>query len=160
LGTAGLAVLVAILHRAFVWDYVPATSWIAGQIGKTGVFFYFRHLSGFSLVYALAFVTFLFPLRFGYSDGAAFLKLSAALIMLFYILWGNFQCRYILPATPFLIVLGCALWVRGLRSVQMMKDKNQRRMLLVGVCAVSAFVLLKMYYIDLTVSFPNNMCYY
>ena len=155
-----ISTLVLITHDSLSLTRLPETHWVAGRFRDAGLFFYLKQLTAFSPVYLLAFLAFLLPLKSRQPQSVVFLKVAAATIFLFFTLWRNYQCRYILPATPLLLVMGSALWVQGLRAGFNLKDPKLRLASLSLAGALSLFILLRMSYLDLLVSFPNDMCYY
>lgn len=80
---------------------VPLTSWAYGELSQKPTF-YFAQLIEFSIFYLFAFVGIISP-----SDGRSktILSLTSVMLLLFFILWGNNQSRYIAPIIPFLIIL-------------------------------------------------------
>ena len=90
--------------RSIGFGHFPEVSWAQGFFSGEPQWFYFKRLLEFSFLYGFAYLAFFDP--FSQKDSGRFLmKLSAFFIMFFYIVWGNFQCRYILPALPFLMIL-------------------------------------------------------
>ncbi|HPB68970.1 MAG TPA: glycosyltransferase family 39 protein [Candidatus Omnitrophota bacterium] len=135
----------------------PKASWHAGLFKEEGVLFYFKKLTEFSLVYAFAFLSFFIP-----GDKNKYLpllKISGLSILLFYSLWRNYQSRYILAGTPFLIILGAYTWTTVFHSFS--GQKFPLRMLgRLILLSLAGFILLKTYLINTAVSYGNNMCYF
>ena len=81
-------------------------------------------------------------------------------ILTLFILWGNYQSRYILAAIPFLILFGanlyCELYKRVLRIDQFTPYLIGKTLLWIWALVT----LLKAIAINMNLSFPNDFCYF
>ena len=154
-----LAVAPAIAKVARVSD-MPQTTWERGGLSRNdGVLFYIRKLVEFSAFYILAYVALLTNTR-PLSGCLGSIKSHAVVYLLFYSLYGNHQSRYVLMAVPFLLILGAALWLDLYQAAGRLQDQRK-------AWAVSALLLFflvaaisKTMLINVSVSFPNDMCYF
>ena len=99
----------AIFVKEEIWHslqltYIPTHSWQQGVFGGGPAAFYFGRLLEFSPLYIFSFLA-LLCYQPQEDNMMAVLRLSAAVILLFFIAWGNYQSRYILSCIPFLILL-------------------------------------------------------
>ncbi len=140
--------------------FLPETKWNPGAFSYNGLFFYFIKLSQFSLFYVLGLCTFVAPFEKMRSKNVRLLQCVLLTIMLFFSLWKSYQSRYVLAATPVLLILGAAFWIELIRKVSLIENLGMRRVSLVIVSFMTAYMLLKTYYINLVVSFPNAMVYF
>jgi hypothetical protein len=169
--TALFAVLMLILGLVFVWiirgpltlsllySHLPKVSWVHGLFSKENVSFYFGKLVEFSFLYALGFLSF-FMLSRKKDDGDAILKIVSFLILAFYTLWGNYQSRYILTATPFLMILGVETWLTGFEFFVLHSRRFIRVAGIAALVVLIVFIVLRTFSINVQVSFTNRMCYF
>ena len=120
-----LGLMLAILFMNYIlrsWDFFhqPRTSMRQYSFIHEPSIFYFGRLLEYSFIYGFAYL----GLFFGFhkkNNYTSLLKLTATLILLFFIAWGNFQCRYILSVVPVLIILGVACWSHFLKLLHLHK---------------------------------------
>jgi len=93
-------------REAFIWRNSVLTGWSNPFAGGPW-HFYITRLAELSPVYIFAYLSIFFVL--GKNKGDQILLLSSSWILIAFILLGNYQSRYILPAVPFLIILA-ARW--------------------------------------------------
>jgi len=94
--------LRGMIAEAFVWKDTVLTGW-SNPFRSGPWYFYLTRLNELSPIYLFSFLS-LF-LVFKRNKGDWLLLLSSFWILGAFILLGNFQSRYILPAVPFLIIL-------------------------------------------------------
>jgi hypothetical protein len=84
--------------------HIPETSWRMGAFAGHGVWFYARRLIEFSPLYGLGLLPWI---RWGQHGDIRQQYLATTLLILFafFIAWGNYQSRYILPSAPILLIL-------------------------------------------------------
>ena len=141
-------------------SYQPETYWEPGRFSGESLFFYIKRLPEFSLFYILAFFALFSSFEEEHKQGAGVLKLFSGTILIFFSLWKNYQTRYILASTPLLLILGAALWLKIIRGVWSVPHLNRRWINITALCLLSGYVLFKIFYVNMTVSFPNDMCYF
>ncbi len=156
----GLIVWGGILFPIFALNYRPATYWDPGHFSGESSFFYFKRLPEFSLFYCVSFLAFFSRLHTGDRKGPLILKLFSGVILVFFSLWKNYQTRYILAATPLLLILGAALWLQVIKGVVASPHFRLKQMGMLAAVLLSAYCLFKIFYVNMTVSFPNDMCYF
>ncbi|HQP10245.1 MAG TPA: glycosyltransferase family 39 protein, partial [Candidatus Omnitrophota bacterium] len=98
--------LRAMIKEMFVWKSAIEVGW-SNPFSLGPWHFYITRLAELSPFYVFSFMS--FSLFFGKSRGDKLLVWSSFWILTAFILLGNYQSRYILPAVPFLIVLS-ARW--------------------------------------------------
>jgi len=102
--------LRGMIKEAFIWKDAILTGWSNPFKGEPW-YFYLTRLAELSPLYLFSFLSvFLF---LGRDKSDQLLIWSSLWILGAFILWGNYQSRYILPAVPFLIILSarCQVWV-------------------------------------------------
>lgn len=87
---------------AFTWNETVLVGW-SNPFSGGPWHFYLTRLSELSPMYLFSFLSAI--LVFGKDRGDRLLLISSAMILGAFILLGNYQSRYILPAVPFLIIL-------------------------------------------------------
>jgi len=88
--------------EAFVWKGSILTGW-SNPFSRAPWHFYLTRLSELSPVYLFSFLSII--LLFGKDRGDRLMLVSSFWILGAFIVLGNYQSRYILPAIPFLIIL-------------------------------------------------------
>ncbi|OGX39660.1 MAG: hypothetical protein A3D87_00900 [Omnitrophica WOR_2 bacterium RIFCSPHIGHO2_02_FULL_50_17] len=148
-----------LLH-SLQFNHLPFVSWAGGVIYAGGSsLFYIGRLIEYSFLYALAFIALLIY-RSGHDPEVALLRSSAFIILIFYIMWGNYQSRYILAAIPFLVILGVHFWTENFEKARSLKSRLVYVLGAGGWTAVMIYTVAKTYAIDLLLSYPNDMCYF
>ncbi|MCA9399686.1 MAG: glycosyltransferase family 39 protein, partial [Candidatus Omnitrophica bacterium] len=98
--TGLLVILWESIVRSLTFGPLPSHSWGSGLFRHEPPVFYFGRLIEFSFVYVFAFAG-LFHLYPDDNSQKNILTLSAIIILAFFILWRNYQSRYILTSIPF-----------------------------------------------------------
>ncbi|MBN1869148.1 MAG: glycosyltransferase family 39 protein [Candidatus Omnitrophica bacterium] len=140
-------------------NFLPKTSWRTGAFAQESPLFYFQQLMAFSFIYFFAFLSILGLPRED-TEKKRILTASAILILSFFILWRNYQSRYILPCLPFLIVLASQF----LFKVYDMINKIayfipyilSKAVFVLGVI----FIIAKTTYVNHIISYPNDLCFF
>ena len=146
--------------RALDLTSLPSNSWGMGMFAYEPAFFYLGRLIEFSLVYAFAFIgIFCFQPDEG-DDNAAILRLAGFVILIFFMNWGNYQSRYILSSTPFLILLGSNQILRIYQTVSRMDNFIPRLVLKTLFSGLVIDLVTKTMSINFNLSFTNNLCYF
>jgi hypothetical protein len=157
-----LTFLFAMREAIFAFfnpNHFPFVSWQWGMFRHP--LFYFERLIEFSVFYLVAFIAYFIPNKERLNQ-TIILYLSAAIIIVFFLFWGNYQSRYILAATPFLILLAvCSLrdifsWLYSIAR----KGHFVGKLGMAGMIILLGFCWLRISYINFLVSFPNGMCYF
>jgi len=147
------------LAHSLMIDFKPVTTWYAGTFANEPKTFYFGKLLEFSFIYAFAFTVY-FIYRRKQEDAGALVRLAAFVILIFFVFWGNYQSRYILPAIPFLLVLAASVVVRIFDKIHSSSSLFFRIFGKFGIILLGVLYLAKALYINLMVSYPNDMCYF
>ena len=156
--------IFCFLFRGYVinslrFDFIPFTTWQGGILSNEPAVFYFGRLIEYFLVYILAFVS-LLVFQPNEKQISAFIRISAVVILLFFIMWGNFQCRYILSSIAFLILLAANSVYKIFDLVAKIKHFSIRIVLLSAVSTFITYSILKVIYLNLALSYTNDMCYF
>ena len=159
LGFAFFAVIIKDVLLSFEFARQPKTSWVPGTFAAEPFTFYFRQLVKFSLLYIFSFAAF-FIRPLGERKEERILYISPAIILLFYIVWRNFQCRYILASIPFLIVLGANFILWLFDKILALRIKSVRLFVTACLIVFLSYVLYKVIFINNIISYPNNLCYF
>lgn len=138
--------------------HIPFTSWHSGALHNAPPIFYFGRLIEFSPFYIFSFITFF--IAFLEEDKGALLRMSSMVILIFFVLWGSYQCRYILPSIPFLILLGVGLVIKIFDKILDLPETRLNRMKMVLFYSVLVYAFIKTMYLNFILSFPNNVCYF
>ncbi len=140
-------------------QYLPSVSWRQGLFAGEPPWFYFKRLIEFSFLYFFSFAA-LFIYR---SDGikeAAIVRISAGVILVFFIAWGNYQSRYVLSSLPFLIILS----VSSLAGIYDFLNKSSSVWInlfgRVFLLLLMTMIICKVAILNLFLSYPNDMCYF
>lgn len=147
------------LIRGMQFDYIPVCSWVLGFFGSEPRYFYFGRLLEYSLIYGFAFAA-LLMYQTREEKEIAVLRLAAFVILIFLTIWGNFQSRYILASIPFLIIMGVQCWAGLLNQLV---EKGQSRIATLGVLVlifIFIFIVARTLYLNTSLSYTNNMCYF
>jgi hypothetical protein len=147
-----------LLH-SLQFNHLPLVSWANGTFGNESPLFYFGRSIEYSFFYVFAFIG-LFIYRSYHDPEVAFLRSSAFIILIFYIMWSNYQSRYILAAIPFLVVLGVHFWTENFEKAISVENRLVYVLGTGGLTAVMIYTIAKTYAINLLLSYPNNMCYF
>ena len=153
-----------ILFKGYVvnslrFDFIPFTTWRGGILGNEPPVFYFGRLIEYFLIYIFAFAS-LLTYQPNEKTSSAFVRISAVVILLFFIMWGNFQCRYILSSVAFLILLAAHAVFMVLDSAGKIKQFTIRNILLAALILFIAYAVLKVSYLNIALSYTNDMCYF
>jgi hypothetical protein len=82
------------------------------------------------------------------------------MILTFFIIWGNYQSRYILAALPILMILGAGLFVRLLDGAGEMPHMAGRILLRAFLLMGFFMAMQKIYFVNIHLSFPHDFCYF
>jgi len=154
-----IALLWNEILRSLMITHLPLTSW--GQTFFSGArpTFYLDRLLEFSFIYFIAFVAYFLPQQ-KIDIYEKLLMLSSMIILLFYTYWAAYQSRYILACLPLLIILGSHLLIMIYERFNSSSLLWVRVLFKPLVVLTIIFILFKMHYINIMVSFPNDMCYF
>lgn len=147
------------LKDMWVYSYLPSTGWVTGRFGQESWHFYFRRLLELSPIYLFSYLAAIF-LSFKNNQRDALLILCAALMMLFFVLWGNYQSRYLLPVIPILLILAARflIWLGDRLKVkpQTLKIKISEFLFL----GIAGYFIIKTIIVGIRLALPNNINYF
>ncbi len=160
-----LPVTMAALFIAGLWpqiingftvSFLPSVSWGPNTNPQVPLF-YFGRLVEFNPAYLLAFAMFFI------SDNKkklGLLRIGVFVILGFFIIWGNYQSRYIIAAIPFLLILASEALVKWYDYVEKIDGFWPRIILKLGLVFVVGFGVFRTTYVNYYLSFTNDMCYF
>lgn len=159
IGAAFLVLFRDNLGRALTFTALPSAGWSSGMFYYAPAHFYPGRLLEFSLFYAFAYAAFFLPVP-GNDENAHLLKISLLVIMAFYIFWGNYQSRYIVACIPLLLILAAHALQRAITEILQHPHPAKRTALFAALAVFVTYTGLKTSFINLHLSFPNNLCYF
>jgi hypothetical protein len=117
--------LGAMAKEALVWKDHVVTGWF-NPFSSGPWHFYLTRLPELSPLYLFSYLSAIFI--FGKNKGDRLLWLSCLWILGAFILLGNYQSRYILPAVPFLMILSARfqIWVYDRLSMESSASETAR----------------------------------
>lgn len=147
------------LINMFVLTHIPTNGWIIGMFKHQPWYFYLRRLLALSPFYIFSFASILFLINSKKSEKA--LIAMSIWILASFILWGNYQCRYILSAAPALLLLSsrAIIWT-GTKLKESSGPKMHLLFYRIAFVSVLLFFLVKVIFIDLFLALPNKTCYF
>lgn len=157
IGGAITLLLVPDIIRSLSFFHLPQTSWQQNFFAYEPAWFYFKQLIIFSLLYLFAFAG-LFFRRYG--ESGKFLQFSAFVILLFFIAWRNYQCRYVMASLPLLAVLAAETIMFLWAKIALIKGDFVRKLVAVLFLIVFIYIISKLNFVNTLISFPNDLCYY
>jgi len=140
-------------------NHIPSHSWRMGFFSNEPTTFYFGQLLEFSFIYLFAFISF-FIYQPDEKKEVAFLRISSLIIIIFFIAWGSYQSRYVLPSIPFLLLLSTQMIQKiflGLKKIPSFLPRSSLQFLFISLIA---YVLVKTYHLNVIFSYTNDMCYF
>ena len=81
-------------------------------------------------------------------------------LYIFYILWGGFQCRYVLALTAPFMVLSARVQLFILDKIKEMFSGHWSRIAYALLIMVFAYAAIKTLQTDYSLAIPNNTCYF
>lgn len=160
IGGLGIAaILRENLRRGFDFTSLPVVGWSSGMFYYAPATFYLGRLLEFSLVYSFAYAVFFLPAK-AINEQVRVLKIVSAVLMLFYVFWGNYQSRYILSSIPPLLVLASYGVHLTTTKILQQPPSIHRHTLLILFVFLIIYAFLKTSHINASLSFPNNLCYF
>jgi 4-amino-4-deoxy-L-arabinose transferase-like glycosyltransferase len=160
---AVVALLFAIrgsIVNASVWEYIPEAGWRMGMFANAPWHFYLGRLVELSPFYLLSFLGFLlFAADKEKRKEYVFLYVASFLILGLYILWGNYQCRYITAVTVPLIALSARTQV-FLYEKAKAANPAVKYTVLVILAVFVLFAASRTLNMDQILAVPNNVCYF
>jgi 4-amino-4-deoxy-L-arabinose transferase-like glycosyltransferase len=144
------------VQRSLLFKSFPVTSWQPGRFRSP--LFYFGQPIEFSLIYAIAFLSF-FVYNEKRVNDSVLLLVTVAVIYVFFLLWGGFQMRYILAGLPVLIIYG----VQFMRETAAFLSRQRYIFKIIGLSlffSAAVYIFIKTSYVNYLISYPNDMCYF
>lgn len=139
--------------------HLPFMTWLQSAFRDAKYNFYLGRLIEFSFIYFFAYIGWLRYRPLDNSKGLPILRLTIFSILLFFIFWRNYQTRYILPVLTLLIII-------GVHQVHEFMKWIEQRKLTIRISSkffltfLIGYGIYKTMYINLVLSFTNDMCYF
>lgn len=154
-----LLLLSEQIKNAFQLTHVPFVTWYQGAFSGEPPTFYFGKLIEYFPVYIFAFISILSFHR-QENDKAPLIRISAMVIILFFIAWGNYQSRYIASSLPFLLILAADMIVRLFQRIHQFHFILARGIASAGLVIFLVYIFVRVMLVNEMVSFTNDMCYF
>jgi 4-amino-4-deoxy-L-arabinose transferase-like glycosyltransferase len=160
-----LFALVFILRDNFInalnLRHVPEAGWKIGMFADEPWYFYLGKMVELSPFYMFSYLAlFLFFFDKERMREYFFLFLGSFMILAFYILWKNYQCRYITALTVPFMVLAARVQVFIFNKTSEI-GSIKTRLIAQVLCFLAVFYMAaKTLLIDVIYALPNNVCYF
>ncbi len=145
--------------RAFQFFSIPTHGWQGMMFEGELPTFYFGRLVEFSPFFLLSYASFLLW-RDELNIKGRFIQFQALGILLFYILWGNFQSRYILATIPLLLILASYFFILILHRSARIKNIWLISLIIIICVFFAGFTVARLQHINSVLSFLNDLCYF
>jgi len=147
------------LANSFDLTYIPTHSWGMGFFLGEPPAFYFGRLIEYSIIYIFSIVALLiYQPDEDYLN--AVIRLSAVVILLFFVAWGNYQSRYIVACLPFLMLLAAIKIIKIWDRIDVVEKFFPRLLMRASFSLLLTYIVMKTMLINAAFSFTNNMCYF
>ena len=155
------AVLRNNIAASFTLVRVPDAGWIMGMFSGQPWYFYAGRLIELSPFYIFTFL----GLALFYADRKLsreyfFLFLSAFAVLGFYMLWGNYQSRYITAAVVPMIILSARTQVFMMDALARMPGATSKYIFRAFMVFIVAYAVAKTLLVDYILAVPNTACYF
>jgi 4-amino-4-deoxy-L-arabinose transferase-like glycosyltransferase len=142
--------------NGFTVNFLPSVSWGPNHLPSEPLF-YFGRLVEFTPIYLISFVMFLMPEK---SKEMGLLRIGVVVIIGFFIIWQNYQSRYIIAAIPLLLVMASNLIVRCYDNLERLDNFLPRILFKLGFVTMLGVIYLRVKHVNVFLSFTNDMCYF
>ena len=141
--------------------FMPVAGWEMGMFKNEPWYFYLGRLTELSPFYLFSFAAILFPIfdkkRL---KEYSFLLIATAFALVPYILWQNFQSRYIAVAIVPLIVLSSRVQVCLADRIGSIQRGYPRHAATGILIAIVLYAVMRTLYIDIVLGTPDAVCYF
>ena len=139
--------------------YEPPTSWRMGFFKNEPWYFYLKKLFEYFPVYIFAYCAPFF-MRWKEREHKILPVICSVLIFLFFIFWGNFQSRYILPVVPWMLLLSAYSIFFIHDKITAITNVRNRKVFLAVLWSIVIFGIIKAIEIDILLAWTNKPCYF
>jgi len=147
------------IMQALSLTYEPPTSWRGRFFETEPWYFYLKKLFEYFPVYIWAYLSPFF-INFKNRNFESMVLINAVLTAMFFIFWGNFQSRYILPAIPWFLILSAFGIFFVHDKISTIDNKNKRNVLYVLLWCFVAYGIAKAIQVDVLLAWTNKPCYF
>ncbi len=137
---------------------IPRHGWSHSVVSGQPGYFYLKRLLELSPIYLFSFLAFIYYLKKTHED--LLLIRWAGIVLLFHILWGNFQSRYILLAVPPLIILAARMITDIYGKIESQINRNLKLVNKFIFFFILIFFLFKNVWISLILAIIDQPCYF
>jgi 4-amino-4-deoxy-L-arabinose transferase-like glycosyltransferase len=142
-------------------DYVPENGWRMGMFKHAEWYFYLGRLIELSPIYVFSFAgIFIQAVDEKHRKEYLYLLFVSVFIFAFYILWGNYQCRYITSVVTPLIVMSAAVQIYLFEKINKIESRVFRDVVYACAIMLVGYLIIQTVRIDITLAMPNATCYY
>lgn len=140
-------------------NYIPSAGWKMGMFSKEPWYFYLRRLIELSPFYMISFLSLFFLSNFKSKNSPLFV--AAFWILLLFISYRSFQCRYILSVVPALLIISSSTIIRLIEKIKQL-PANQIKLVAYRIILSTLLIycFMKTIFIDLYLALPNKVCYF
>jgi 4-amino-4-deoxy-L-arabinose transferase-like glycosyltransferase len=149
------------LLNALDLRHVPEAGWKIGMFTYEPWYFYLGRLVELSPFYIFSYLAlFLFVADKDNFKKHFFLFLGASVVLFFYMLWRNYQCRYITASIVPLIVLSAKAQFFILDSINKIGSTRMKLAVKIIAFLVVFYMAAKTVLVDVELALPNSICYF
>jgi len=159
---AGLVYIIAgNIMNTLKLTYVPEAGWRMGLFGGVPWHFYLGRLVELSPFYFISFLSIFYAaFKEERRKEHMLLLITAGVILSFYIIWGNYQSRYITSVSVPLFVLCAANIVFLFRKANDIKRTWAQKAYIYGLGVVVLYFFGKTVLVGSVLAVPNGICYF
>lgn len=143
-----------------IYNHLPLTGWNMGIFWKQPWCFYFTRMLELSPIYLFSFFSAIF-FSFKNNQKDSLLIFSAFIMVLFFVLWKNWQSRYILPAVPILLILASRFQIWLWDRLKTQPSTTLRlKVSKLAFLAIIGYFILKTINVGIHLALSNNINYF
>jgi len=148
------------IFNSLSFTYFPTVSWSPGVItAGHAQLFYFEQLIEFFFIYLFGFL-YLLSFHRDEQEGLPILRLFSFILLGFFLLWGNFQCRYILSCLAFILLFAAHFIIKTYDIIDNFENIIPRVLTKSFFLTLIIYGIIKVYYLNINLSFTNDCCYF
>lgn len=159
ISSAFAALLWPAIISSFMVTYLPVTSWAGATFYGSIQTFYLERLLQFSLLTFFTFLAFCLPKRM-ITREELLVRVSIVIILLFYTIWSAYQSRYIIAVNPLIILIGVNFLYELFMKTHSINSFMNRILARSVIFILVYMILVKLFFINKFISYPNDLCYF
>lgn len=147
------------LTAMFDISFIPSHGWISGMFSYEPRLFYIRRLIELSPFFFVSFLGMLLIAK--PKHRSLFILIPALVTLVFYIFWGSYQSRYLLFASPLLMITASYVIISLRDRISgMVVPPSARAILYAALTATVMFFFVKTIYVDIGIALVNDLAYF